>query len=107
MKRADVWQQLRAPYEFTQKTKIDALNKAHWQCEECGKKKSETKEGYLEIDHRIPIWFVLSYFPTLAPAVVKSIANARVLCKDCHERIHLTEKKKDYIERAKTLLASA
>lgn len=81
----------RAPYEFSPEVKLDALKRAHWRCERCGKHKSETPEGYLEIHHILAIGIVIKDYPQLAPAIVKSLANAKVLCCDCHTQIHREE----------------
>lgn len=78
----------RAPYEFSSDVKLDALRRANWRCERCGKHKSETPEGYLEIHHILAIGIVIKDYPQLAPAIVKSLANAEVLCCDCHTQIH-------------------
>jgi len=70
--------------EFTNEVKIEALKKAEWCCEECGIKKKDTTEGYLEIHHRVGIAVALLNHPELSHAMISSIANAVVLCIPCH-----------------------
>ena len=70
--------------EFTKEVKIEALKKADWCCEECGIKKQDTVNGYLEIHHRVGIAVALLNHPELSHAMIASIANAVVLCIPCH-----------------------
>lgn len=73
-------------YEFTPDTKIDALKRSGFKCELCGVPKHEARDGYLEIHHKLAIAAAINYYPSLAPALIRSIANAQVLCKDCHQQ---------------------
>jgi len=71
--------------EFTKEVKVEALRKADWCCEECGIKKKDTVDGYLEIHHRVGIAVALHNHPELSHAMIASIANAVVLCIPCHD----------------------
>lgn len=71
--------------EFSDATKRDALRNAGYKCERCGVPKGQARDGYLEIHHKLAIWCVVNYYPYLLPEVVRSIVNAEVLCKDCHQ----------------------
>lgn len=78
----------RRPFEFSHNTKKEALERAHNVCEGCGKPGTKAK---LEVDHLIPVFFALKY-PLFAQEVIKSLANARVLCQECHsKRMHYEE----------------
>lgn len=72
----------RKRYEFDNQTKYEAKKRAGFRCEICGKPTN------LEVHHRIAIWFARDYMPQLAASVIKSLANAEVLCSDCHKQIH-------------------
>lgn len=69
-------------YEFTYKTRVEALKRAKFTCEECGVRQ---EDGYaLFVHHVLGIAFARYYYPSIAPVVISSLANARVLCSDCH-----------------------
>lgn len=68
----------RQPFEFTAQTKQEALQRSPV-CEACGNPKN------LHIDHILPVFFALKY-PVFAIELIKSLANARVLCKSCHSK---------------------
>jgi len=70
--------------EFTNQVKIAALRKADWCCEECGIKKKDTVDGYLEIHHKVGVVVALRNHPELSHAMIASLANAVVLCIPCH-----------------------
>jgi len=70
--------------EFTREVKIEALRKADWCCEECGIRKRDAVNGYLEIHHKVGIAVALLNHPELSHAMIASIANAVVLCIPCH-----------------------
>lgn len=74
----------RTPYEFSKETKLEALRRAEWKCEKCGKPKRECREGYLEIHHKLQVYLAIKYYPHIFPEVVASIDNAMVVCRDCH-----------------------
>lgn len=68
----------RRGYEFSNETKELARKKARYCCERCG------KEGRTEVHHRIPIYIAKQY-PELSQAMISSLANAEILCSDCHD----------------------
>lgn len=103
--RSDLWQKIRSKYEFSKKTKIDALKRDNFTCVDCNKKKKETRGGYLQVHHIVPIWFAVNYLPNITPSVLSSLENAVCLCVDCHEKRHITETKKEYIFLAQSLLS--
>jgi len=88
--------------EFTKEVKLEALRKADWCCEECGIKKKDAVEGYLEIHHRVGVVVALRNHPELSHAMISSIANAVVLCIPCH-RLMDSEDPKHHNEYAKEL----
>jgi len=88
--------------EFTNEVKVEALRKADWCCEECGIKKKDTVDGYLEIHHRVGIAVALHNHPELSHAMIASIANAVVLCIPCH-RLMDSEDPKHHKEYAREL----
>lgn len=90
------WDKKRKPYEFSDETKLKALYRDEWACVNCGTKKEDTPEHFLEIHHILEIWFVVKYLPQLAPAVVNSLENSLCLCVSCHNKEH--EKRKDKLE---------
>jgi len=91
-------------YEFTPETKILALKRANWRCEDCRVPKHMARDGYLEIHHMLAIAIAITDYPFLAPAVISSLANARVLCKDCHQKAD-NNMRFDHPEMAHALIA--
>jgi 5-methylcytosine-specific restriction endonuclease McrA len=87
-------------YEFTKSTYSYALEKSKYICSECGEKK---KRSELEVHHRVAIWFACQN-PVLIPDVIRHIANAEVLCLECHQQKHREESFEHYVEEAKILL---
>ena len=75
----------RQGYEFDFGVKKYALERANYRCEVCGTK--GTRKNRLEVHHKIAIW-VAKQYPFIAPVVIKHIANAQVLCHDCHVKHH-------------------
>jgi 5-methylcytosine-specific restriction endonuclease McrA len=76
----------RDPYKFEYETKQKAKERCKNLCEGCGKNNAS-----LEADHIIPIYFAIEY-PVFAQAVIKSLANIRMLCHECHtKRMHYNE----------------
>lgn len=73
-------------YEFSFETKVAALRRANWKCEDCGTPKQKARDGYLEIHHMLAVAAAINFYPSIAPAVITSLANARALCKDCHQK---------------------
>jgi len=88
--------------EFTREVKIEALRKADWCCEECGIKKQDAVDGYLEIHHKVGVAVALLNHPELSHAMIASIDNAVVLCIPCH-RLMDSEDAKHHREYAKEL----
>lgn len=68
----------RQPYEFSAQTKQEALNRSPV-CEACGNPHN------LNYDHILPIWFSLN-FPIFTHELIRSLANCRILCRDCHSK---------------------
>jgi len=95
-------------YEFSKETKLEALNRAGWCCERCGIYKEETFEGYLEIHHVVGISLAIHYYPELAPVLISSLANARVLCEKCHtiEDVEDRKKHKENVTKLKAMMAA-
>ena len=91
--------------EFTKEVKIEALKKADWCCEECGVKKKDAVEGYLEIHHRVGIAVALLNHPELSHAMIASIANAVVLCIPCHSLMDIEDPKhhKEYAQELRSI----
>lgn len=75
-----------ADYEFSPQTKLEALRRANWKCEICGVPKQSARDGYLEIHHKLAIAVAIQYYPSLGHTIISSLANAQVLCKDCHQQ---------------------
>lgn len=71
----------RAGYEFDTRIKQASKERAGFVCERCGK---ETDK--LEIHHILPIAIAIKYYPRIAPEVIRSLANAQCLCKECHKK---------------------
>lgn len=88
-------------YEFSRSVKREAKERAGWKCEQCGTK--GTKQNRLEVDHKVAIWFAHKY-QFLAPAVIQHIANAQVLCQECHEEKHRKESIEGYKIEAAMLI---
>ena len=68
----------RKPYEFSPQTKQEALLRSPV-CERCGNPHN------LNFDHIIPCWFAIN-FPVFATEIIKSLANCRILCTECHKK---------------------
>ena len=90
----------RRPFEFSKETKKEALRRAENKCDHCGQ---ETKE--LSIHHLISIWWAIET-KCLAVEVIKSVANASALCKDCHNDLHTRDTRSFYEEVAPMVLAA-
>jgi 5-methylcytosine-specific restriction endonuclease McrA len=74
-----------ADCEFSPQTIKDALWRAGYKCERCDRTKPEIRDHYFEIHHKLGIAHALAYYPNLSHAIIRSLANAEVLCKDCHQ----------------------
>lgn len=71
----------RRGYEFPKQTRYEAIDRADYTCERCGSHHPGGKG--LEAHHQIPIWWAIRH-KEFAPALIKSIANLEVLCRECH-----------------------
>lgn len=98
----------RTPMEFSDQTKLDALRRADFKCECCGRSKPDLKrdgdKAYFEIHHILPIFIIAREFPELSLTVIKSVENAKVLCIPCHHKTHHEGTMKEYIDHAEILL---
>lgn len=94
----------RKAYEFTKKTKLEAINRSQCRCERCDK--SIHKDSIrLEVHHRVPV-FVAKMYPQFSLSVIKSLANAEVLCSSCHQAEHREKTDiEDYQEEINMLMA--
>ena len=86
--------------EFSDATKLEALKRADWRCEECGKTKQEV--GHFEIHHRVGIAIALSHHPELSHAMISSLANSVCLCASCHKKADIKDRR-HHVENAKKL----
>lgn len=71
----------RKGYEFPKRTRYEAIERANYTCERCGSYHPDGRG--LEAHHKIGIWWALKH-KEFAPALIKSIANLEVLCRECH-----------------------
>lgn len=78
----------RKDYEFSFATKMTALERDSYTCQKCKKHRTELTPRYLEVHHRIPIWFAMEYLPHIAPIYIKSLDCALSLCQNCHDTEH-------------------
>jgi len=72
---------------FPKAVKEKALFDADFKCERCGIPKAECQEGYLHIHHLLAVSCAIKYYPEIAPALVSCLANAMVLCGECHKEM--------------------
>lgn len=72
----------RKHYEFDRNTRYEAYRRAQGQCEICG-----TSDG-LECHHILGVWYAVNFHPEISAVVIKSLANAQIVCQSCHEDIH-------------------
>lgn len=84
-------------YEFPGHVKVKAMIRAEGKCEECG------FDGTVQIHHLLPIYYATNYYPQIAPYLVASLDNAKVLCHDCH-RIYDSKTAKEHSYWAAKLL---
>lgn len=91
----------REPYNFSYETKIKALERSRYRCEQCGR--THSRKNQLEVHHVVAIWFAREV-PALALQVITSIANAKVLCHSCHNEEHRTESRNKYQSIAPVVL---
>ena len=71
-------------YRFSDEVKLEALRRSDFRCENCGRHKTETAEHYLQAHHLLAVSMAVRHYPELAPALVASLANIKILCADCH-----------------------
>lgn len=93
-------------YKFNKETKEAAVERAAYKCECCGVELNKKDSQKAEVHHLLPIWVILNFYPKMSASVIRSLlANAVVLCHDCHCLLHQEEKKisKKYHEWAKNL----
>ena len=69
-------------YEFTWRTKREALRLASNRCELCYE--PFTKQRPFEAHHRIPLT-LMRYLPEYCYEYINSLANCEILCHDCHQ----------------------
>ena len=93
--------------EFSKETIVAALQRAEYKCEECGKKKKDTPEGYFEIHHKLPIYIACKYFPYIAARFIASLMNTEVLCCACHRKRHTGEHWHEYEDHAEQLVKAS
>lgn len=67
---------------FSNETKRQALERAKFRCESCGKR------GRLEIHHILPIYIATQVYQELPHAALSVLENAACLCPDCHNKEH-------------------
>jgi len=67
---------------FSPETKRQALERANYSCENCGKR------GRLEIHHILPIYIATQVYKDLPHAALSVLENAMVLCPPCHCKEH-------------------
>src|SRR5690606_25298232 len=82
------------PHEFDRKTKIEILKRDIFSCVLCGKHKTETKKGFLEIHHKVKIaWWEKNKNSTDIDddLFMSSKYNGICLCQDCHHTLHSQE----------------
>lgn len=81
---------------FSNETKRQALERAKFRCESCGKR------GRLEIHHILPIYIATQVYQELPHAVLSVVENAACLCPDCHNKEH----QGDWVNRDYSMQAS-
>lgn len=67
---------------FSTETKRQALERANYSCENCG------KTGRLEIHHILPIYIATQVYKDLPHVALSVLENALVLCTNCHNKEH-------------------
>lgn len=87
---------------FSPETKRQALERANYQCESCGKR------GRLEIHHILPIYIATQVYQDLPHVALSVLENALCLCIDCHNKEHGKDWfLRDYSMQAQLLFALA
>lgn len=95
--------QSRLLYEFDPQTKREALERANYTCERCGREENRENGIQLNAHHIISIWFAREN-PCLALEVIKSLSNCEIVCRECHNAIHNQETRTYYEELAPIVL---
>ncbi len=65
--------------DFSKWTKEHALERSDHKCEKCGSAEN------LQVHHILGIWLALNNCPEITKEMIKSLANAEVVCAKCHE----------------------
>lgn len=94
----------RREYEFHFSTRLSALERDSYTCQRCFQHRTEVTPKYLEVHHRIPVWFAMKYLPHLSPLYFRSLDCAECLCKSCHKLEHEEKTEQDYCLIAVALL---
>jgi hypothetical protein len=81
----------RKEYKFRKDIKELAVKKADYKCECCGKELNNGDAEKAEIHHLLPIWAIYDCCPEMSIHLVNHLANAVVLCHDCHCLLHQKE----------------
>jgi len=79
-------------YKFNKETKEAAIERAAYKCECCGLEFNKEDSQKAEVHHLLPIWIILNHYPRMSANLIRSLANAVVLCHDCHCLLHQQEK---------------
>jgi 5-methylcytosine-specific restriction endonuclease McrA len=86
----------RTEYIFSYDTKLEALERSFYQCEHCGG--YESKKNRFEAHHLVAIFFARE--TNIPHALIKSLENCTILCKQCHSHVHLQENRQQYAQIA-------
>jgi predicted HNH restriction endonuclease len=78
-------------YGFRKDTKELAVKIANYKCECCGKKLNKKNAEKAEIHHLLPIMEIYDCCPEMSTHLINQLANAVVLCHDCHCLLHQKE----------------
>jgi 5-methylcytosine-specific restriction endonuclease McrA len=75
----------RVQYNFRKETKMKVKKREHNRCQCCGEK---VKGSEANIHHMLPIYLVKKYVPSASPSLIRHLANASIICVDCHNQLH-------------------
>jgi hypothetical protein len=78
-------------YKFDKVTKELAVKKANYHCECCEAKLNKKDSKKAEVHHLLPVWVVFNCCPEMSADLIRNLANAVVLCHDCHCFLHQIE----------------
>lgn len=90
-------------YEFSYSTKIQALKRSDFSCQDCGVRQADGY--YLAVHHILGIAYARYYYPDIPASVVSHLANARVLCETDHIQAD-NDLRHNHQEKLTELLAS-